>query len=274
MTPESLAEDYLVSLLFPGPRGPAGADGAPGPAGAPGPQGPPGILSPLWSDVDANGFHIGGLPDPVQLGDAATKGWVLAQFVATEPILDAFQLQDSVGVCSACAVVMLDNPAPGDLITLRRTMDERTYGAGVGGNVQYVIGSSPAATMANLADAIAGDGAGIWDAVTTVNLSRLAQTVVVIREKSISGAQSVVWGTWATQANCQVLDCGITFGAPWNYEGTSMTQLPSSVVAPNFGGNRSTFALSDGETHRARSSCTTHAWWADAAIPTWHLVGG
>jgi len=147
----------------------------------------------------------------------------------------------------------------------------RTYCASTGGDVQYAIGLTPAATMTNLVAAIMGDASAIWNAYLCTGLGDIAATTVVIEEKSTGYAGSTICGIWATQANCQIVD----FTGLGDYLSNTLTTLPSSLPAvTNFGFERVLANLQNGGYHFVRNSAATYPfyfWSAD--IPEWLPFG-
>ena len=162
----------------------------------------------LSADLDMNSNNIANVADATlshhavnlsQLQSAVITGGTIKELLLHED-----QLDDSAGVLAAVALTMASNPASGDTITLTDGTTTRTYGAGTGGDVQYTIGATVADTMANLGSAIEGDGSAIWGAAFTTDLDAIdTDGVVVIVEDSNTGTAPEIYGTWATQANCQ-----------------------------------------------------------------------
>lgn len=179
-----------------------------------------------------------------------------------ELILHQSQLNNTEGVLAAVALTMAVNPASGDTITLTDGTTTRVYGAGTGGDVQYTIGATVADTMDNLATAIQGDGSAAWGAYFTADLDAIdSDGVVVIIEDDNDGTASEIYGTWATQANCQIVD----FGGETQYTKKTTSDLPSSDPAStNFGFRRTQSALTPGEIHYCENTDVMYAWDDDA----------
>lgn len=207
-------------------------------------------------------------------GHAATKAYVDAKVLTgaamKEAVLHDSQLDDTDGINAAVALTIATNPGSGDTIVISDGTTTRTYGAGTGGDVQYTIGGTVADTMQNLATAIEGDGSAIWGAVFTTDLDAIdADGVVVIIEDANSGTAPYIYGTWGTQANCQIVD----YSAETDYTKKTTEALPTPTPsATNFGFRRTQANLTDGEVHNSLESDTLFAW--DDSGDTWQYYSG
>lgn len=200
-----------------------------------------------------------------------TDNLVTSGITWREVILDPVQLANAQGILSAMALTMTDQPNTGDTIVLTNGTTTRTYGAGTGGNVQYVIGGSLAATMQNLATAIEEDASGAWGAVFTTNLDTIdADGVVVITELSTASALSKIYGTWTGhQAECQIVD----YTGFYDYNKSATGELPSSApTTANFGFHHTVVQLNPGELHIVRENDCLYTWNDDAS--QWLCVAG
>lgn len=223
----------------------------------------------------SGGGELTGLP-ATPTGDtaAASKAYVDQQVISgghfKEALLHEDQVNDAEGVLASIGLVMQANPVSGDVITLTDGTTTRAYGAASGGDVQYAIGGSAAATMQNLATAIAGDGSAAWGASFTTDLDAIdTDGVVVITEDDNDGTASKAWGVWATPANVQVVD----FGGESDYTKKTLTNLPGSLPgSTNFGLNRTQSALTDGELHYVLNNDVIYGW--DDAGNTWQTMSG
>jgi hypothetical protein len=208
--------------------------------------------------------------------DAANKQYVdnlvTAGITWREVILDPVQLVNAQGILSAMALTMTDQPHTGDTLVLTNGTTTRTYGAGTGGNVQYAIGGTLAATMQNLATAIDEDAGGAWGGLFTLNLDAIdADGVVVITELSSASALSKIYGTWTGhQAECQIVD--YTGFYDYNKTATSNLPGPGAPASANFGFHHTVGNLNPGELHIVRENDCLYTWNDDASV--WLCVSG
>ncbi len=216
----------------------------------------------MYGALDANSQAISNVPNGT-LGHHAINKSQLDTAVITgakvkELILDNAQLSDTYGVLAATALAMQVQPVSGDTITLTDGTTTRTYGAASGGDVQYAIGGTLAVTLANLAAAILGDASGAWGAVYDASLLSIdADGAVAIYEKVNTGAVSKIYGTWATPANCQIVD----FYNEIEYTKVTLSNLPaSSPTNTNFGFRRVIGSVVAGEVHWAKANDTAYYW--------------
>jgi len=231
-------------------------------------------LSIDTSELDMNNQQITNVADGTvshhavnlsQLEQAVITGGTIKELLLHED-----QVDDTEGVLASSALTIATNPASGDTITLTDGTTTRTYGAGTGGDVQYTIGATVADTMQNLATAIDGDGSGAWGATFTTDLDSIdADGVVVITEEDNDGAASEIYGTWTTQANCQIVD----YTEETQYSKKTTTALPTSdPAATNFGIRRTQASLSPGELHYVEDNDTIYGWDDDAE--QWNVMSG
>lgn len=187
-----------------------------------------------------------------------------------ELLLHENQLDNTEGVLAAVALTMVNNPTSGDTITITDGTTTRTYGAGTGGDVQYTIGATVADTMANLASAIQGDGSAAWGAYFSTDLDSIdTDGVVAIIEDDNDGTASEIYGTWSTQADCQIVD----YSGELDYTKKTTSNLPSSDPAStNFGIRRTQSALVPGELHYVENNDVNYAWDDDAN--QWNATSG
>lgn len=228
----------------------------------------------LSADLDMNSNNIANVADATlshhavnlsQLQSAVITGGTIKELLLHED-----QLDDSAGVLAAVALTMANNPSSGDTITLTDGTTTRTYGAGSGGDVQFTIGATVADTMANLVSAIEGDGSAIWGAAFTTDLDAIdTDGVVVIIEDANTGTAPEIYGTWSTQADCQIVD----FTGETEYTKKTTSDLPSSdPAATNFGMRRVVGSLTPGELHYVENNDVIYGWDEDA--DTWNTFSG
>ena len=200
-----------------------------------------------------------------QLDQAVINGGRLRELLVHEN-----QLDNTEGVLAASSLTMTSNPVTGDTIVITDGTTTRTYGAGTGGDVQYTIGAGVADTMANLAAAIVGDGSSAWGAYFTTDLDAIdTDGVVVIIEDANSGAASEIYGTWGTQANCQIVD----YTGETEYNKKTTDNLPSSAPGTtNFGIRRIQDDLIAGEMHYIENNDVIYGWDDDAN--QWNSMSG
>jgi hypothetical protein len=228
----------------------------------------------LTSNLAMGTNKITGLADGTVATDAVNKGQldtaVITGGQVKELVLHENQLDDTEGVLASVALTMASNPSSGDTIVVTDGTTTRTYGAGTGGDVQYTIGATVADSMTNLAAAIQGDGSAIWGAYFSTDLDAIdTDGVVVIIEDDNDGSASSIYGTWGTQADCQIVD----FGGETQYTKKTLSTLPSSVPgSTNFGFNRTQSSLIPGEIHTIENLDQAYIWDDDA--DTWQAMTG
>jgi len=229
----------------------------------------------LTDDLAMGTKKITGLDDGTAGGDAVNKSQLDTAVISggkiKEFLLHPSQLNDAEGVLAAIALVMQVIPVGGDVISITDGVTTRTYGATSGGDVQYTIGGTIAATMANLAAAILGDGSGAWGALYTTDLDAIdTDGVVVIYELDNDAGASKLYGTWATPADCQVVD----FEGEAEYTKKALTTMtgPGAPANSNFGIRRTQSALVAGEIHYCEDDDTQYYW--DIDTTTWFTMTG
>lgn len=226
------------------------------------------------SALNMSSQQITNVADGTLAHHAVNKGQldtaVITGGTVKELLLHENQLDNTEGVLAAVALTMASNPVSGDTITITDGTTTRTYGAGSGGDVQYTIGATVADSMANLAAAIIGDGSAVWGAYFSADLDAIdTDGVVVIIEDDNDGTASEIYGTWATQANCQIVD----FGAETQYTKKTTSDLPSSDPAStNFGFRRTQASLTPGELHYVENDDVVYGWDDDAN--QWNAFSG
>lgn len=231
-------------------------------------------LSIDTNPLNMNSQQITNVADGTLSHHAINKGQldsaVITGGTVKELILHENQLDNTEGLLAASALTMTSNPTTGDTITLTDGTTTRVYGAGTGGDVQYTIGATVADTMANLAAAIQGDGSAVWGAYFTTDLDSIdADGVVVIIEDDNDGTASEIYGTWATQADCQIVD----YTGETQYTKKTTSALPSSdPAATNFGIRRTQASLSPGELHYTENNDVIYGWDDDAN--QWNAFSG
>lgn len=230
------------------------------------------------SNLVLSGVTMTGLPTtPTGDTEATSKAYV-DQLVVTgtavkEAVLYDTQLDDAEGMLAAGALVIAVNPVEDDFIELTDGTTTRQYEFGTAlttGDVLVAIGATPAITMASLAAAIEGDASAAWGSAFTTNLDAInSDGVVVIVEDDNDGTVTKLYGTWATQANCDVID----FDGELDYTSKTLTDLPTSAPAnSNFGVRRTQSALTDGEMHNVLESDVIYSW--DDSGNTWQTYSG
>jgi len=184
-----------------------------------------------------------------------------------ELLLVSRQTNNSQGILAASAVYFAAQPVSGDTITLTDGTSTRTFGAGSGGDVQYTIGATVAATMQNFSDAVEADGtAWVSDFAASGLESINAGGVVYIIPFYNTVGDSKIYGTWGTQANCQVVD----YTGEAEYTKKTSSNLPtSSPASSNFGIYRIQSELIPGELHYIESSDAIRAWDDDSNTWNW-----
>jgi len=208
--------------------------------------------------VSHNAVNLSQLEDAITLG----RAW-------KELLLCARQTNNAQGILPAGVIYMAAQPVSGDTVTLTNGASTRTFGAGSGGDVQYTIGATVAATMQNLSDAIEADGTA-WVSDFDTSLESInADGVIYIIPFLSSGGESEIYGTWATQSNIQLVD----YTGELDYTKKSSSNLPSSAPgATNFGFRRPAADLVPGEAHYVENADHIEAWDDDASV--WNTVSG
>lgn len=246
----------------------------------------PSELNPSTDDIDVRGVIIDptsgtginlnskpltNVPDGVNPGDAVNRSQldnaVITGGKLKQLCLHQNQFDDTDGIYAAMAAFFSVQPVTGDYITLTDGTTIRTYefGSLVTGDVQVTIGATVADTMANFAAAVTSDATGAWDAVFEAdNLDEIdAGGVVVVYENTTAAGDSTsrMWGVWATQANCQVVEFAAGGTVDTEYDNSTSANLPSSDPAEGrFGMRRQTSALIDGEIHDNRADNYLYKW--------------
>jgi len=198
-----------------------------------------------------------------QLEQTVITGGTFKELLAVER-----QTNNAQGVLAASIMYMTAQPVAGDTITLTNGTSTRTFGATSGGNVQYTIGATVTDTMQNLSDAIEADGTA-WVSDVNANLDAINGAVIVTIPFDNTAGVSKVYGTWATQANCQVVDYTDEVG----YSKKTSSTLPTvSPPSSNFGFRRLQAALAPGELHYVEDSDVIQAWDDDANV--WTYMSG
>ena len=130
------------------------------------------------------------------------------------------------------------------------TIDAKLRQYGTLGDVQYVIGADKEATMTNLAAAIIGDTTnGVCDAYVHTDLTDIAATVVTIHNRASGLGKMNIFGTWATQGNCKIVDY-----AEGAYDSNTLVTLPTILGADSEAGlERPVANLVSDEIHMVRS---------------------
>jgi hypothetical protein len=231
--------------------------------------------------IDLNNKPLTNVPVGVAPGDAVNKGQldeaILTGGKVKEICLHQNQFDDADGIYAAIALFFSANPISGDTITLYDGATMRTYGAGSGGDVQYTIGATAADSMQNFANAVTGDGLAAWAAVFEAdNLDEInAGGVVVIYENSTAAGSSTsrAYGTWGTQANCQVVEYASGGTPDIEYDNSTSVNLPSSdPTEGRFGFRRQVSELIDAEIHDNRSDNYLYKW--DETLSSWLTMTG
>lgn len=234
--------------------------------------------------INLNGKPLINVPAGVNPSDAVNKSQLdLAVIVGgklKELCLHENQFDDTDGIYAAAAMYLINaNPAVGDLFTLTDGTTTRTYefGSLVSGDVQVTIGANPAATMANLAAAITGDASAAWDAVfeaDALDEINAGGVVVIYENTTASGAStSRMWGTFTTQANCQVVEFAASGTVDTEYDSSTSANLPVADPAEGrFGFRRQVSALIDGEMHDNRADNYIYKW--DDTANVWFQMTG
>jgi len=227
-------------------------------------------LSMSGDIVFETGNKITGLYTGLDPADAATKSYVdnllTAGVTWREILLHPNQLSDTQGILSAITVGITGQPNPGDTITLSNGVTTRTYGAGTGGNVQYVIGTDFETTLRNLAAAILGDASGTWNAYYTTTFNG----IVCIIERLYAEFRSKMYGTWTGhQSQCLIVD----FTDELDYNKRSNSTLPSSAPTNgNFGFAHAHGDLNPGEMHIVAENDCLYTWDNDTEV--WLCIAG
>lgn len=191
-----------------------------------------------------------------------------------ELLLHQDQLDDTNGWYAAMAAYFTGQPTAGQLFTLTDGTTTRSYGATSGGDVQYTIGATVADTMANLANAITGDGSGAWDAVFTADgLDEMnAGGVIVIYENTTAAGDSTS-RAYGNAANCQVVEYASGGSVDVEYASSTSAALPGSDPAEGrFGPRHQQSELEDGEIHAIRVENYQYMW--DDSQDTWRTLNG
>jgi len=216
--------------------------------------------------------------------DVVNADFVLSQVAAGVawkfPILSASQLDDTNDAVSQAGVFFLqEQPTSGDTLVVTDGTTTRTYGAGTGGDVQYTIGADVDETLGNLASAITGDGAGLWDAVLETTLQSInggtgsvtAGLVVVIyrANQSSNSFDDRMYGTFSSGVPTTITYNGESDSTA--YTKTTTQALPGADPSQkDFGPGDSTPIA--GQAHVTLDDDSQYVWDADGTA--WTQISG
>lgn len=244
-------------------------------------------LTLLGLDVGANGIDLGGVGKVFDMapgtnpGDAVTLAQLQQAVInggtVKELLLCQDQLNNTLGIRAAAAMYFTAQPVSTDNVVIDNGTIARTYQFGTGGDVTVTIGATAADSMANLAAAITADGTGVWDgAFTASGLAEInASGVIVVMERTVPAGDSTsrIYGTWATQANAQVVEYASGGVVDLDYQSNVNATLPSADPAEGrFGLRRQQSALLDGEIHNMRKDNSLYSW--DDTGDMWNVLSG
>ena len=231
----------------------------------------------------ATGSHYISVTTPSSPAHAVTKAYV-DQLVITggtvkEAILSDHQLKNGAGVAGILAAEVVyfnTNPAVNDTIIVTDGTTTETYTFKAAHTVPFDVAiavGDPVTTMNNLyAEITASSTAWISDwAVAGLDAINTVGVVIFIEKNAASGVSpSRIYGTWATQANCQVVAYNT---APEYRTSQAASNLP--LVDPGagrFGIRKAIADLVDGEIHDCLETDTLRSWHPDTW--TWLTLSG
>jgi len=232
-------------------------------------------------DIAMGSNNITGLADAVNPQDAVTYSQlqeaVISGGTIKELLLCYIQLSDAQGILAAMALFFANQPVSGDTITITDGTTTRTYGAASGGDVQFSIGATVAATMQNFASAVAGDGSAAWGALFTSELDEInaSGVVVIYPDASTAAVQHPlrIYGTFGTQADLQLVEYSDGTTPDKDYSSnTSSTATTGDPGNGRVGIQRQAAALTDGEIHYSRCNDVLYAW--DDSDNVWQQMSG
>ena len=237
-------------------------------------------LGTLTSTWDATAYNIS-VKTPTTAAHATTKEYVdqlaLTGGTIREALLTDYQLKNgaSGGILGAEVVYFNTNPGINDTIILKNASVTETFifKAARSGAFEVTIGTLPADTMSNLVAAMALDSTA-WlghfaidglDAINTIG-------VVVIINLSTTTTTSRIYGTWATQANCKVVEFFDSY--PYEYRTSKVAiSLPlADPAAERFGYREAIGTLTDGEIHLCLETDSLMSWHVDTL--SWLTLSG
>lgn len=232
-------------------------------------------------DIAMGANNVTGMADAINPQDAVTLSQLQEAIISggtiKEMLLCYVQLDDTQGILAAMGLFFANQPVSGDTITITDGTTTRTYGAAAGGDVQFSIGASVAATMQNFASAVAGDGSAAWGALFTTELDEInaSGVVVIYPDTSTAAAQHPlrIYGTFGTQADLQLVE--YSDGTTPDKDYSSNTSSTATVGDPGSGRvgiQRQAAALTDGEIHYSRCNDVLYAW--DDSDNVWQQMSG
>ena len=230
-------------------------------------------VGPLASNWDTTGAYIS-VKTPASPANAVTKAYVdqlaITGGTIKEALLSDHQLKSGAvvaGILAAEVVYFNIIPIINDTIVITNGITTETYTFVASRSIAFqvtIAAGDPVTTMNNLWSAINTDSAA-WisdwavaglDAINTIGV------VIVIEANAASGVSpSRIYGTWATQANCNV----VTYNtAPEYRTSQASSTLPTTdPAAGRFGIRKAIADLVDGEIHDCLETDTLRSWHPD-----------
>jgi len=229
-------------------------------------------------------------PNIKQYASSAEQAVPLAQVqeligIGTPDELALVSDQFGTNFISQATVLFLANAVPADTDTIvLEDLDgnPRSYefesGGGITGDVSVPIAAGDIdTTMDNLVTAINGDvdADALWEAVAVdldgINTGGTGKVVVIYRTAQADDSENdVIYGTFATPANCQIVD----YTGETDYTKLTTSNLPAAQPsAKNFGFGRKTASLTANETHRVMNEDLKNYVW-DSDTGAWKVQWG
>jgi hypothetical protein len=238
-------------------------------------------VGPLTAPWDATGSFIS-VQTPSLAAHATTKAYVdqlaITGGIIKEALLTEYQLKTgaSAGILAAEIVYFNTNPAPNDtlIITDGSTTETYIFKAVRSTSFEVTIGTLPTDTMTNLYTSINTDSTVWFSNWASSGLNAInANGVVVLIEKNVTSSSqspSRIYGTWATQANCKIVEFNTL---PEYRTSKAAINLPlADPAAGRFGIRKALADLIDGEIHYCLESDTLRSWHFD--LLTWLTLSG
>jgi len=237
-------------------------------------------LGALTSTWDATAYNIS-VKTPTTAAHATTKEYVdqlaITGGTIREALLTEYQLKNgaSGGILGAEVVYFNTNPGINDTIVLKNASvtETFTFKAARGGAFEVTIGTLPVDTMTNFAAAITSDSTAWLGHVAADGLDAINTIGVVLAiNLSTTTATSRIYGTWATQADCKVVEFYDSYPFEYRTSKVAITLPSSDPAAERFGYREAIGVLTDGEIHLCLETDTLMSWHVDTQ--SWLTLSG
>lgn len=229
----------------------------------------------LTANLTMGTNKITGLGDGVNPQDAVTKSQldyaVINGGSLKEILFDQGQLDNTYGIKAAEVLIFEAQPAVGDTISVKNaavtvTMTAVANQGAESAETDFSIESSMATAMARFVTRFnAATANTVWDSIfrDTGHPDLNVNGVIMVVEKVTAAGASTsrIYGTWATPANCHVVEFASGGVVNVDYLNETEVNLPAADPAEvRFGFRRQQSALLANETHLARTDDIFYTW--------------